>query len=196
MRFCALVSAALLVIPSVAAAQSVGLGPRFSLVRGDVEEGTSADRFTGGLLRARLSDHTSLELSLDYRSHSDELLEQRITEYPFQGTLLVYPVQASFAPYLLGGIGWYSQRVEPLVADPEVEEAGVTTRPFGYHAGLGAEIRFGARAAIHLDYRYTFMRRSDEEDGGGGIPGLSFLADQLNVSRDGSMWTGGLTIYF
>jgi opacity protein-like surface antigen len=190
-----------------AGAQSLGLGPRLSLVRGEVDAGTSAERFTGGTLRARLSPRSALELSLDYRSTTNELATERVREYPFQGSLLLYPVRANLSPYVLGGLGWYSQRVDALVNDKVDESA--TTRRFGYHAGLGGEIRLGRHAAMHVDYRYTFIRfNADDEtaasgagtaagaSGGFRIPGVSYLTDQLHLSHGGSMWTGGVTIYF
>jgi opacity protein-like surface antigen len=184
-------------------AQSLGLGPRLSLVRGDVDAGTSAERFTGGMLRARLSPRTALELSLDYRSTTNEIATERVREYPFQGSLLLYPVRGGLSPYVLGGLGWYSQRLDTLVND-KVNES-TTTRKFGYHAGLGAEIELGRHAALHVDYRYTFIRFGADESGTESnaaaaaaptfrIPGVSYLTDRL--SHDGSMWTGGLTIYF
>ena len=192
---------------AVAADQTFGVGPRLTVVRGSVEAETTSERYTGGLLRAHLSPRTALELSIDWRTITDEALTQRVRNYPIQGSLLLYPVRAGFSPYLLGGVGWYSQRIETL-SETTVTNT-VTTRTFGYHAGFGGEIRLGRRAALHLDYRYTKIRFGEDEDdpavdastgegGGAGfrIPGVSSLAERLKLSHDGSMWTGGLTIYF
>jgi hypothetical protein len=203
----------ILALPGLAGAQSVGLGPRLSWVRGDVEvdADTSGSRYTGGLLRARLSPRTAIELSLDYRSITNEALTERVRDYPIQGSLLLYPFRSAVSPYLLGGLGWYSQRVDAIV-DQEVTDS-VTTRKFGYHAGLGGELRLGRHAAMHVDYRYTFIRIGGDEESemagtpaaaraasassdGFRLPGLSFLTDRLRLSHEGSMWTGGLTIYF
>jgi hypothetical protein len=193
--------------PAAVAAQALGVGPRLALVRGDVDAGTGTQRFTGGVLRARVSPRTALELSIDYRSETNEALTERIRDYPVQGSLLLYLVRSGVSPYLLGGVGWYSQRVETL-NDRRVETAS-GTRTFGYHAGLGGEIRAGRRAAIHMDYRYTFIHfGAGDETGttgptagagsatGFSVPGLSFVADRLRLSHEGSMWTGGVTIYF
>jgi opacity protein-like surface antigen len=198
----ALVALALL-FPAPAIAD-IGLGPRISLVRGNVDAQSSADRYTGGILRAQLSPKTAVELSLDWRTVVNQSLTERTRDYPFQGTLLLYPVRASVSPYLLGGIGWYSQRVETLDTASTVLDS-TTTRTFGYHAGFGGELRLGRHAAVHLDYRYTFIRfgadetatdPADTSSGGFRIPVVSSLAEKLRLSHEGSMWTTGLTVYF
>lgn len=191
-----------IVLPTTAAAE-VGFGPRFTLVRGNVDAQTSADRYTGGIMRAHLSPRTALELSLDWRTVVNDSLTERTRDLPFQASLLVFPVRARLAPYLLGGVGWYSQRVEAL-ADADTVLSSTTTRTFGYHAGLGGEIRLGRHLGMHLDYRYKFIRLSEEEaaardaepSDGFRVPIVSSLGDKLRLSQQGSMWTGGLTLYF
>ena len=192
-----------LLLPASVSAQ-VGIGPRISFVRGDVETQTSSDRYTGGVLRARMSPRTALELALDWRTVINQSLTERTRDYPFQGSLLVYPGSSAVAPYLLGGIGWYSQKVEALDTQKTVLSS-TTTRKFGYHLGFGGELRFGRHAAAHVDYRYTFMRvdetgetdtESSSSGGGFRIPLVSSLTDKLGVSHKGSMWTAGLTVYF
>jgi len=187
--------------PATAGAD-VGIGPRFTLVRGTTGSDTGADRYTGGVLRARMSPRTAIELALDWRTVINASLTERTRAFPFQGSLLLYPVRSGFSPYLLGGIGWYSQRVETLDGTNRVL-ASTTSRTFGYHAGFGGELRAGRHAAIHLDYRYKFVRAGDETTGdptrtstGAGVPIVSSLTDKLHLSRSGSMWTGGLTLYF
>jgi opacity protein-like surface antigen len=185
-----------------AAGADVGIGPRFTLVRGTTGTDTGADRYTGGVLRARMSPRTAIELALDWRTVINASLTERTRNLPFQGSLLLYPVRSGISPYLLGGIGWYSQRVETLDGANRVL-ASTTSRTFGYHAGFGGELRAGRHAAIHLDYRYKFVRAGDETTAdptgtstGAGIPIVSSLSDKLHLSRSGSMWTGGLTLYF
>ena len=196
----AAVSCVVVALPADAGAQAVGFGPRFAFVRGDVKADTST-RYSGGVLRLRTSPRTAIELSLDYRSHLNEDLTERIKEYPIQGSLLLYPLSAAISPYVLGGIGWYKQRVSQVQGEAVL--GSETTRKTGYHAGVGGEIRFGRHAALHLDYRYTFIGfgdRSDEEiavePGAIPIPGLGGLQDRLKLSHQGSMWTSGVTVYF
>jgi hypothetical protein len=184
-------------LPADAQTRGVGVGGRLSFIRGDAAVPDSTRRLIGGVLRARTSPRIALELALDYRSQETET--EKITEYPFQGSVLVYPVRSALSIYLLGGIGWYSQSVAPLDAEGMALD-GVTTRRFGSHAGLGGEIEFGERATLHLDYRFTFVGFGDDgpADQGGAvpIPGTIGLQERLKLSHEGSMWTTGLTFYF
>jgi opacity protein-like surface antigen len=181
-----------------AAAQVLGIGGRMSMIRGDVQADTSAERFTGGLVRAKLSPRSAIELALDMRTQSNEAQTERIKDYPLQGSLLLYPVRSTLAPYLLGGLGWYSHRVEQL-ADGKVIDSE-SRRRFGYHAGFGADLQLGRHAAVHADYRYTLLRfGSDDDDADGasavGLDGGS-VASRFLPSYEGSMWTAGVTVYF
>ena len=184
-------------------AQGIGIGGRFSMIRGDVQADTSAERFTGGQVRAWLSPRTALEVSIDRRTQSNETLTERVRDYPLQASLLLTPVRSTFAPYVLGGVGWYTHRVEQL-ADKETVES-TTTRRFGSHAGFGAELRMGRHAALHGDYRYTFLRFGDpdpiDSDTIAGAITQSHLSNKKSgpsflPSYQGSMWTTGVTIYF
>ena len=173
------------------------------MIRGDVQAETSAERFTGGQVRAWLSPRTAIELSLDRRTQSNESLTERVRDYPLQASFLLAPVRSTLSPYVLGGIGWYTHRVEQL-ADQETVES-TTTRRVGSHAGFGAEVRMGKHAALHGDYRYTFLRFGGadpiESDTIAGAIAKSHLSGSDQGSRflpsyEGSMWTAGLTIYF
>jgi hypothetical protein len=174
-----------------------GLGGRYSFVNADVDTESKSQRFTGGQLRARVTPRTAVELAIDIRTATNEALTERVRAYPLQASLLLFPSRGAFSPFVLGGVGWYSERVETLVEKKVVNSD--TTRKFGSHAGFGAEIRLGRHAGMHADYRYTFLRFGDDDEEtaapaaarlfGVGLPG--FLP-----SYDGSMWTAGLTIYF
>ena len=157
------------------------------MVRGDEDLDTDRERFLGGQFRFRLSPRTALEIALDRRSETNEAETVRVSEYPLQASLLLFPVRSVLSPYVLGGAGWYWHRQELLGGDEDVEL--VSTRDFGWHAGIGAELRLGSHAGLHGDYRYTFLDfGSDDED-------ESFLSGLL-PSYKGSMWTAGLTFYF
>lgn len=193
----------LAVLPLVSAApclaQGIGVGARFSFVRSDVATEAVAQRFTGGQIRAWISKRTALELSLERRTEGNELLTERVRDYPLQASLLLFPVRSTFSPYLLGGMGWYTHRVEQL--DGTAVTTSTTTRRAGSHAGFGAEMRLGRHAGLHADYRYTFLHfGADDPPESGvtaprhgllGVTGSSFLP-----SYEGSMWTAGLTVYF
>jgi outer membrane protein with beta-barrel domain len=185
------------------AAQGVGVGGRLSMVRGDVRTDTNAERFTGGHLRAWLSKRTALEVSFDRRVQSNETLTEEVRDYPLQGSLLFAPVPSTFAPYVLGGMGWYTHTVEQLAGKNSIDST--TTRRVGTHAGFGAELRMGRHAAFHADYRYTFLRFGGSDpitaDTIAGAVSRSHLSDtgsgvHFLPSYQGSMWTTGLTVYF
>jgi hypothetical protein len=191
----------MLMAPAAAQAQ-IGVGGRISTVRADEDTGTSSQRFTGGQIRAGLSGRISIELALDVKTDTNEDETLRVRDYPFQASILLFPVRSNFAPFLLGGVGWYSTRVEQLDGSEVLDS--VTTRRRGYHGGFGAEIRLGRHAGLHGDYRYTFLNfgddeEEDEEDEDTSILGALNPASAVSrflPSSEGSMWTVGLTIYF
>jgi hypothetical protein len=198
-----LATVVILLMPAAASAQKIGIGPRLSLVRPEagLPEGSPSDRYTGGALRLKLSPRTAVEVAADWKSTTSEDATVRLRNYPVQGSLILYPVNASLAPYVVGGVGWYSQSMEALVDGEPVTAA--TVRRFGYHGGFGADIKVGKRATLFADYRYRFIRFGDEplpegESGAGafGIPGVGSLFDTFRMSHEGAMWTGGLVINF
>lgn len=183
--------------PPAQAQGSIGIGPRLSFVKGADNSAEGSERFSGGVLRLN-GGKTAFEVALDYRSALTGDLTERITDLPIQTSLLVYPVRARLAPYLLAGMGWYSQSVERFSAagaTTPVEEN--TTRRMGYHAGFGADVRVHRRVAVHGDYRYTFLRFGESEDRTvGSTPRLIPFAERLKLSHEGSMFTWGATFYF
>ena len=202
-RLCAAVAVLVVASALPCRAQGIGIGGRFSLVRGDVQADASAERFTGGQVRAWISKRTAIELSLDRRTQNNETLTERVRDYPLQASLLLTPVRSTFSPYVLGGMGWYTHRVDQVAGKQVVEST--TTRRVGSHAGFGAEMRLGRRAALHADYRYTFLRfgaadpiRSDTIAGAIAKSHLSSSGSGTRFlpSYQGSMWTAGLTVYF
>lgn len=193
----------LLVCAVPASAQgTIGLGVRMAMVRGDVQADptATAGRFTGGQLRARVSPHTSVEVSLDRRSQDSADLTQRGVDYPLQGSLLVFPIRSTVSPYLLGGIGWYTHIVDTMAGGAVVDST--KTRKVGYHGGFGGEMKIGKHTGIHADYRYTFVHFGDSTTPAAitastaPTSGLSGLVSRLVPSYDGSMWTAGVTFYF
>ena len=180
------VSAALFARPSIASAQGFGVGARMAWVKADSEVDVDSIRFTGGQVRL-LSSRWGLEVSLDHHSETFELLNQKVTEWPVQASLLVKMASGRVSPYLLGGPGWYKRKVELLNApnDPDVE-----TTEFGWHAGIGLEVLAGSHFGIHGDYRYTFLDFGKDNN-----PGVGLISGLIPGHR-GSQWTLGATVYF
>jgi Outer membrane protein beta-barrel domain len=189
------VTALVLVVPAAAQAQSsgFGIGPRITFVRSsDLPEGSQ--RFSGGAIRLG-GGKTALEIAVDFRSGLTGDLSERIKDYPIQASLLIYPVRARIAPYLLGGVGWYSQRIERLGSSQTVLE-DETTRKMGYHAGFGGELRAHRHIGIYGDYRYTFIRFGGDDETAPGFPSWIPFAERLKMSHQGSMFAWGATFYF
>jgi opacity protein-like surface antigen len=191
-------------LPGGAYAQSLGIGGRFAYVRPDVDTQEDSDRYTGVFLRTHISPRTAFELSLDWRTVTNEDETLRTRAYPIQASLLLYPLRTVLAPYVLGGVGWYSNRVQALT-DGEVTEE-ITTRDFGFHAGFGAQVWLGRHAAVNLDYRYTRVEFGGDDDDAGSegtegsgslrVPVLAPIAEKIGLSHQGSMWTAGVSVYF
>jgi len=165
-------------------AQGFGLGARFAWVTRDVDVEDDTVRFFGGQLRL-LSERIGIELSLNRRSESFELLNQKVTETPIQASFLLRLATGSVSPFLLGGPGWYRRTVETIDGP---DDLSVSETEFGWHAGGGLEILPNRHFGIHGDYRYTFLDFGDDDDEG-------FIGGLLPGHR-GSMWTLGATIYF
>jgi opacity protein-like surface antigen len=143
-------------------------------------------RFVGGQIRLS-SPRTGIEVSLDRRSESFELLNEKVTETPLQVSLLLRLASGGVSPYLLGGPGWYRRTVESIDGP---DDLSVKTTEFGWHAGGGLEIRPHRHFGLHGDYRYTFLDFGDDEDDDGGF------VSGLLPGHKGSMWTVGATVYF
>ena len=167
-------------------AQSFGVGPRLAWVTPDVDADADAVRFVGGQIRL-LPARFGVEISLDRHSETFELLNQKVTETPIQASLLWRLGGGRVSPVLLGGPGWYRRKVEALGGDAD---QSVSTTEFGWHAGIGLEIRAGRHFGIHGDYRYTFLDFDDDDEEDEGFIG------GLLPSHRGSMWTLGATYYF
>ena len=193
-RACRLaVLAIVALLPASAHAQSFGIGPRMSFVRGELSTATPSTRFFGGTMRLSSSRRVALELALDYRT---ETLEggRRLREVPFQVSMLIFPVRRAFSPYLLGGFGIYSQMTDDLDTIGNVVST-TKARETGWHLGVGAELFVSRQAAFFADYRFRYVKFGAEpepEDDPIDIPGLG----GLDLTHRGSMWTSGMAFYF
>ena len=173
---------ALLAAALPVSAQGFGLGARFAWVKHDVNVDVDSVRFSGLLMRA-MGDRAGIELSFDRHSEEFALTNEKVVETPIQASLVVRLASGGFAPYLLGGPGWYKHTVEPIGSG----ENSNSSTEFGWHAGGGLEALAGRHLGIHGDYRYTFLGGGDKHEGviGSLLPGYR-----------GSMLTLGATLYF
>jgi hypothetical protein len=183
--------------PVGASAQTLGVGAHLAFVRGDsASPDTASAMYYGALVRARTSPHTALELTIDYRNKTDAAQTTKTRDVPIQASLLLYGPRTPLSFYLLGGVGWYNQRVEVL--NSQLSTTATSTSKMGYHAGLGGELELGKHATLHVDYRYTLIHLGQNEGQAGAvpIPGTTDLQQKLKLSHEGSMWTMGVTVYF
>ena len=198
----AALAALVVVLPATAQAQ-LGVGARMAVVSGsnspvlDPSLNSSNVKFTGGFLRLRFGQ-LGAEVSLDYRNDSNPTGSGRIKTYPLQATMLYSLLGGPVAPYLLGGVGWYTRKFEALDNGQVIGTA--KTRNMGYHAGFGAELRLGRRASVFVDYRYTFVNSDNIGDvAASGLGSALFsgvFGNGFDVKSQGSMWTTGVAVYF
>ena len=152
-----------------AQAQTFGIGARMVSVSGPespaLSDGDSSrTRLWGGYIRFHPIGSLAIEAAMDYQSSTNAAETARIRNMPIQISGMLLPVKKTFAPYVLAGIGWYKHRVEAL--DSGVTTATAYATDFGYHTGLGAQIKFGKHAAVFVDYRYVWVDAN-------GIDGIS-----------------------
>lgn len=199
-------------VPTPAGAQMLGIGPRFSMVRGDIATKTPSTRFYGGTLRLNTSKNVGFEGSLDFRTTLDASKTQRLRETPLQGSLLIYPFRSVLSPYALGGMGVYTRTYELLGASGAISQSA-QERKTGMHLGFGGELRVARHAVAYVDYRYRFVKFANGSNSTSTsttastttstsslamtalfatIPGMN----QLKFSHEGSMWTGGVAFVF
>jgi hypothetical protein len=190
----------LLILSQPAGAQTFGIGPHLSFVRGDLTTGTPSQRFTGATVRLG-GGHAGIEVSFDYKSTVSQDGTARLRELPLQGSLLIFLGRHTFSPYLLGGFGTYTQAAD-IKSDNGLFVNQTLTRKTGVHLGFGAEVFLLRHAAFFVDYRYRFVKfgSSDVEPGDQpvNIPGSALIPglSSAKISHQGSMWTTGLAFYF
>jgi hypothetical protein len=199
-----------------ARAQTFGIGARMVSVSGTDSPAldpadTTNTTLVGGLLRLAASKRLSLEVAMDYRVTTNPTETARVRTTPIQASVLIYPIKTAIAPYLLAGVGWYKHRAEALSDGEPVLTAN--TSEFGYHTGLGGELMLGRHASIFVDYRYIFVDANGVDGFAGVLKSAASLTSVIglvaslnngshdnsstsDVSRRGSMWTTGLTVYF
>jgi opacity protein-like surface antigen len=216
MRVAGAALAILLLAAGRADAQMFGVGARMTSVSGPESPAlentdSSRTRFWGGYARVHFLDSVGFEVAMDYQSLTNDAETARVRNTPIQVSALLLNPKKTFAPYLLGGLGWYKHKVEALDQGKTVASAYSTD--FGYHLGGGLQLKFGRHMAVFADYRYVWV----DADGLDGFSGLIKSATSLtsvlglvtsiagsndskdsegSIDRGGSMWTGGLTIYF
>lgn len=134
-----------------------GIGPRLGYYTAeDADEGSF---YYGLQMRARMGKVVGLEGAVEYRPGTETSIsgvQEFETKFvPITGSLMLFlPLEASIAPYGLGGVGAYYTIYE---ADGDFVDDWDSEFNFGYHAGFGVELPMSSNAALNLDYRYIFL---------------------------------------
>jgi len=183
-----------------ASAQSFGIGPRFSFVRGDTATLTPDARFIGATIRIGTGPHTVIEGAIDYRSYLNIDGSVRTRETPLQGSLLLFITRRVIAPYVGAGIGLYTQTHDTL-GPGDTTIASTSDKRVGWHMGAGTEIHIVPHVALFVDYRYRFVTFGEPASRVAEpvhVPGTTLIPVLQNVklSHEGSMWTTGMAFYF
>jgi opacity protein-like surface antigen len=118
----------------------------------DADEGT----WHGGIVaRYQMGPMMAVEGSISF--HQEEFADGdiKVTSYPVQVSLLLYPLPGQgFRPYGLAGATWSYTRFDYSSSLGGGDE---TDKQFAFHLGAGAEISLGARFTIFADYRWLFL---------------------------------------
>jgi len=196
-----------------AKAQTFGIGARMVSVSGPespaaTDGDSSRTRLWGGFARLHVAGSFGVEVAMDYDSLTNDTGTARARSTPIQVSGLLLNAKKTFAPYMLGGFGWYKHKLEALDQGKTVATASSTD--FGYHLGGGLQLKFGRHAAIFADYRYVWVDANGFDGFSGLVRSAASLTSVIGLvasvagdgdsdsgrERGGSMWTGGLTIYF
>lgn len=140
-----------------------GFGPRVGYYTAeDADDGTF---YYGIQMRARMGEVVGLEGAVEYRPGTETSIDGVDQDFetkfvPVTGSLMLFlPLEASIAPYGLGGVGAYYTIYE---ADGDFVDDWDSEFNFGYHAGFGLELPMSSNAALNLDYRYLFLTPDNE----------------------------------
>lgn len=179
----------LLAMPAGAGAQSLGIGPRVSVVSGDLGRDTPATTFFGATMRYRVRRQVTVEFATDYRKYHSRLA--RFRELPMQASAIISvpPSLWIVKPYIVAGAGLYRRATDIFDANGLLF-ATTTERKSGWHLGGGAEVPLLRHATAFVDVRFRSVQFGTYPEG--SI--FAGLAD-LRLSR-GTMMTSGVAFYF
>jgi len=163
-----------------ASSPGLGIGGRAGWLRSDDADDTNLHG--GAHLRLRLLPILGLEGSIDYRKEEFDNGRIEVKSYPVLVSALLYPIPAApIQPYLIGGVGWYFNRIE--IAGGRSDE----TQRFGVHIGPGLDIPLTPQVVLNGDIRWFFLDVDSKE---------VREARRRDLDTDGWIATVGVTFYF
>lgn len=139
-------------VPSTVKVHSVGVGVGQTFLKGKFDD-YGEDKITWDLLYTYAASH-SFDFIADFHSNKHKFRQQwvRTTGLGLGIKAKVYQFDA-FAPFATGGLGFYQPKVKRYVNGVLTESETKTS--FGWHVGVGAELRLnrhfstGLLAKIH-----------------------------------------------
>jgi opacity protein-like surface antigen len=187
-----------LIAPAEAGAQTFGLGVRMAIVKGAdspllTDTGKDSAKFMGAMARVKLGQ-LAIEGSVDHHAFKDDTTDATITCYPIQASLIYYFSRSKRGVYVLGGAGYYLQKLS--LVDENAEPVTSTAHSIGYHLGIGLEMALTQRLAMFTDYRYTFADAPSFDEITGSALSRLGLSSNEGLDTKGSMWVTGVVIYF
>lgn len=127
-----------------------GIGPRGGYYKtSDADKG---EFYVGAATRLRLGG-LGFEGSIDYRSEEYENGALKLTSWPVNASLLIYPIPIIYG---IAGFGWYNNTLEYTGDIPLLSGMKKASQDVGYHFGGGVELPLGD-IALAADIRYVFL---------------------------------------
>jgi hypothetical protein len=138
-------------IPSGIRKHSVGIGIGQTFVAGDFQD-TGEDQITWDLLY-NYSASYSFDLLINFHHSKHEFNNQytQLSSLNLGIKSKLYQIDA-FSPYAVGGFGFYAPRVKREVNGQLLESD--TKVAFGYHLGVGGDLRLNEKVTIGLLGQY------------------------------------------
>jgi opacity protein-like surface antigen len=136
----------------------------------------------GALVRIHFGKIWAVEGAADYRQqYAGAGDAYKVETYPVQASLMAYIFPDSpVTPYVLGGVGWYMQRIK----GPGIDD---TTDRIGPHAGAGLAAYLTNNWSINGDYRFVWIESPSSVDA---------RLDNKRYNDRGHMITGALAYHF
>ena len=155
---------------------------------------SEGDGFAFGVhSRYRLTGGLGLEVALDARLATYDLDGEkafRLLVVPLTGTFQLFLLpRARLQPYLAAGAGYYFIRGRGY--GPLEGLGAQTENRFGFHGGIGVDVRPSRASSVHLEVRYVILESDVIPDG--GSPTVF-----SNVTPSADYWStaAGVTLYF
>jgi len=138
-------------IPTGLKEHSVGIGVGQTFVAGDFEN-SGQDQITWDLLYAYSASY-SFDLLANFHHSKHKFANQftQLTSLNLGIKSKFYQID-SFSPFVVGGFGFYAPKVKRLVNNQLLESK--TKVVFGYHLGIGGDLKLNEKVAIGLMAQY------------------------------------------